>query len=87
MTRPSKDLFPYCDGQPNLAAAGDYALAYQHPDDLHMTLIFDGVSREFVEAYVETRTWCREATAMGWRFVCLPSDRRKFSEHSTFSRQ
>jgi hypothetical protein len=36
-----------------------------------MRLIFDGVSQEFVTGYVESREWCREATAMGWRFVCL----------------
>ena len=68
------DLFPHFEnGLPNLTARGEWSLAYQHPDDLHMTLIFDGVSQEFVEAYVETRTWCRDAAAMGWRFRCLPA--------------
>jgi hypothetical protein len=66
------DLFPHINGVPNLSARGEWSLAYKHPDDLHMTLIFNCVSREFVNAYIETREWCRDAIAMGWRFVCLP---------------
>jgi hypothetical protein len=69
----STDLFPHVDRQPNLAALGDYALAYLHPDDLHMTLIFNGVSSEFVTAYVESREWCRDAATAGWRFRLLPA--------------
>jgi len=66
------DLFPHVNGVPNLTALGEWSLAYQHPDDLHMTLIFNEVSQEFVEAYVESREWCRDAAARGWRFICLP---------------
>ena len=67
------DLFPYCDGVPNLSAHGEYALLYKHPDDLHLTPIFNGVSLALIWEYVTTRTWCREAMASGSRFTCLPS--------------
>lgn len=67
-------LYPHVNGVPNLAAHGDYALLYKHPDDLHSTPIFDGVSLDFIRAYIETRTWCREAMDAGWEFACLPSD-------------
>ena len=68
-------LYPHVNGVPNLAAHGDYALCYKHPDDLHLTPIFDGVSLSFSQAYVTTRTWCREAVGAGWEFTCLPSAR------------
>jgi hypothetical protein len=56
------NLFRHVNGVPSLAALGHWSLAYQHPDDLHMTLIFNEVSEEFVETYVTTRTWCRDAS-------------------------
>jgi len=73
MTIRNSRLYPHVNGVPNLAAQGDYALLYKHPDDLHLTPIFDQVSLEFIREYVKTRTWCREAVNSGWAFTCLPS--------------
>ena len=73
MTIRHPHLFPFVDGVPNLAAHGDYALCYTHPDDLHLTPIFDQVSLGFIQAYVTERTWCRDAVNSGWEFTCLPS--------------
>jgi len=67
------DLFPHVNGKPNLTAQGRFSLAYRAPEDLHLTLLFESVSMEFCEAYVFGREWCRDATAMGWRFRCLPA--------------
>jgi hypothetical protein len=66
-------LYLHVNGIPNLAAHGDYALCYKHPDDLHLTPIFDQVSLAFIREYVKTRTWCREAVGAGWEFACCPS--------------
>ncbi len=66
-------LYPHVNGIPNLAAHGDYALCYKHPDDLHLTPIFDQVSLAFIRGYIETRRWCLEAIDAGWEFACLPS--------------
>ena len=66
-------LYPHVDGVPNLAAHGEYALLYRHPDDLHFTPIFTSVSLEFVRNYVRTREWCHEAVDSGWEFTCCPS--------------
>lgn len=69
-----KSLYPHFeDGQPNLTAVGNFALAYRRPGDLHPTLIFNEVSEAFVTHYVESREWAQDATARGWRFRCLPA--------------
>jgi hypothetical protein len=73
MTIKHAHLYPHVNGVPNLSAHGDYALCYKHPDDLHLTPIFDAVSLDFVREYIKTRTWCREAMDAGWEFTCLPS--------------
>jgi hypothetical protein len=73
MTFRHPSLFPYIDGVPNLTAYGDYALCYKHPDDLHLTPIFDEVSLAFIRSYLTERTWCRDAVGRGWTFTCLPS--------------
>jgi hypothetical protein len=65
-------LFPHVNGVPNLSARGDYALLYKHPHDLHLTPIFDGVSLDFIQTYIETRQWCRDAVNSGWEFTCPP---------------
>ena len=66
-------LYPHVNGVPNLAAHGDYALCYKHPDDLHLTPIFDQVPLDFIRTYVTERSWCREAVGAGWKFTCLLS--------------
>jgi hypothetical protein len=73
-------LFPHVDDKPNLAAEGDYALLYKHPEDLHLTPIFDQVSLDFIQAYVRTRPWCLDAVNSGWEFTCLPSAELNFTE-------
>jgi hypothetical protein len=73
MTINHTHLYPHVNGVPNLSARGDYALLYKHPDDLHLTPIFDGVSLGFIREYVRTRTWCCDAVNSGWEFTCLPS--------------
>lgn len=67
-------LFPHVNGVPNLAVYGEVALLYRHPDDLHFIPIFNQVSVEFVQEYVRTQEWCREAVGFGWQFTCCPSD-------------
>jgi hypothetical protein len=66
-------LYPHVNNVPNLDAHGEYSLFYKHPNDLHLTPIFDQVSLDFIRAYVRTRTWCHEAIEAGWEFICLPS--------------
>jgi hypothetical protein len=73
MTINHTHLYPHVNGVPNLSARGDYALLYKHPDDLHLTPIFDQVSLGFIRTYVTERTWCREAVGAGWEFACCPS--------------
>jgi hypothetical protein len=76
MTHHDPQLFPHFNGRPNLAARGDFALAYKHPDDLHIlhiTPIFSEVSQEFIWEYVKSREWVRSAQESGWKFVCLPA--------------
>jgi hypothetical protein len=74
MTIRHPQLFPHTNGIPNLTAYGKFALLYRHPHDLHFIPIFDQVSVEFVQEYVRTREWCREAADSGWEFACCPSD-------------
>jgi hypothetical protein len=79
-TKFDKSLYPHLeDGTPNLSAQGHCSVAYKHPDDLHMTAIFDGVSIKWAEAYL-TREWCRDAVGRGWNFYLLPEI---FAERTT----
>jgi hypothetical protein len=72
-TKFNKSLYPHFeDGRPNLSAQGHCSVVYTHPDDLHMTAIFDGVSIEFAEEYLGSREWCRDAVGRGWNFYLLP---------------
>jgi hypothetical protein len=61
-------------GDEDVSTRGGFCLVYQHPDDLHATPIFDGVSLGFIKWYILTRrTFFIDSVSLGWSWHICPA--------------